>query len=156
MVQVFFLCFLTATLFGCQSSLFTYRGTIAKPEGRIALPQGGPHRGFWQTFDMSLHYRYWRNADQLEIFGDVELAKHLKYNFRVTENLFLRLNFLDSYGKVLDSKLVLCAGYRKMIKKWRFHRSLALPPGTTSVALSYNGEVRQSGGSSTWAFWRRP
>lgn len=153
-------------LVACQSRLFSYRGATAEQQSRIALLEGGPYVGFWKTEDLSMHYRYLRYPENLELSGVVELANRLKYNFTTLEYLFLQVNLLDAEGKVLESKVVLTSDYRHMIKKLPFKRSLELPPGITAIAFSYKGRVLEGGGTTrvledagdgdSWDFWRTP
>jgi len=155
-----------STLVACQSSFFSYRGATTKQESRIALLEGGPHLGFWKTKDLSMHYHYLRNPDNLELSGVIELADSLQYNFTALEYLFLQVNLLDAEGKVLESKRVFTSDYRHMIKKLSFKRSLKLPTGTTAIAFSYTGRVMEGGGTGrvledagdgdSWDFWMTP
>ena len=160
------LLFFIGALVACQSSFFSYRGATAKQESRIALLEGGPHVGFWKTKDLSMHYHYLRDPDNLELSGVIELDDSLKYNFTALEYLFLQVNLLDAEGKVLESKQAFTSDYRHMIKKLSFKRSLKLPMGTTAIAFSYTGRVREGGGigrvlkdagdSDSWDFWMTP
>jgi len=153
-------------LVACQSSFFSYRGATAEQEWRIALLEGGPHKGFFRTRDLSMHYRYLRDLDNLQLSGVVELDDSLKYNFRSIEYLFLQVNLLDAEGKVLESKLVLTSDHLQLIEELPFKRSLELPPGTTAIAFSYTGRVREGGGTGrvledagdgdSWDFWMTP
>ena len=155
-----------STLVACQSSFFSYRGATAVQESRIALRQGGPHVGFWKTDDLSMHYHYQRDWDNVELSGVIELADSLKYSFTALEYLFLQVNFLDADGKVLETKLALSSDYRHMIKKLSFKRSLKLPTGTAAIAFSYTGRVVEGGGTGrvledagdgdSWDFWMTP
>jgi len=153
-------------LVACQSSFFSYRGATAEQESRIALLEGGPHVGFWKTKDLSMHYHYLRDPDNLELSGVIELANSLKYNFRSIEYLFLQVNLLDAEGKVLESKVVLTSDHLQMIEKLPFKRSVGLPPGTAAIAFSYTGRVREggrtgrvledAGDGDSWDFWMTP
>jgi hypothetical protein len=49
-ILIIFLVSITA----CQGGLFSYRGRIVEPDKRLALSEGGPHKGSWQTFDRHL------------------------------------------------------------------------------------------------------
>lgn len=150
----------------CQGHLFSYRGAVARQESRLPLREGGPHRGFLKTQDLSVRYHYWREQGNVELSGSVELAKSLRYNFTTLEHLFLEVHLLDAEGRVLESKGVLTSEYRHMVRKLPFKRSLELPPGTTAIAFSYTGRVRDGGGAGrvsgdagdgdSWDFWMYP
>lgn len=146
--------------------LALFLGVVVACQGRLALREGGPHRGSWKTQDLSVHYHYWREQGNVELSGSVELAKSLRYNFTTLEHLFLEVHLLDAEGRVLESKGVLTSEYRHMVRKLPFKRSLELPPGTTAIAFSYTGRVRDGGGAGrvsgdagdgdSWDFWMYP
>lgn len=155
---------LICTLTACQSRFLTYEGAMAKEESRVPLLDGGPHIGSWKTLDLQMEYRYVRTPDSLQIAGDLEFDSSLQFGFTTMERFYLRVNFLDTEGKVLESRAVVTSSYRKMIKKLTFERDLELPAGTRGMAFSYKGRVRdvgggtdsETGGQTEWYFWRAP
>lgn len=150
----------------CQAHFLSYRGAVARQESRLALREGGPHREFWRARDLSVSYHYWRGQGKLELSGTVELANGLRHNFTTLEHLFLQAHLLDAEGRVLESRGILTSEYRHMVRKLRFKRCLELPPGTTAIAFSYTGRVRDGGGTGrvlgeggdgdSWDFWMHP
>ena len=143
--------FLAGALVACQSTLFTYRGTTAKPEISLPLKAGGSHDGTWGTYDLNVHYRYQRHGDTLKITGSVDLM----YN-SYTGHFFLRLHFLDNENKILDTKYMVGAGYRKAVERYPFTGNFQLPPATAAIAFSYDGEVGGTGDDGTFSFWMDP
>lgn len=150
----------------CQGRFLSYQSAVAKQESRIALLEGGPHTGSWKTRDLSIRYRYQRDQGNVELSGTVELDKSLGRSFPTLEYLTLRVHLLDAEGRVLGSKRLLTSEYRHMVRKLPFKQSMELPPGTTAIAFSYRGRVRDVGGSGrtledagdgdSWDFWIYP
>ena len=153
--EIYLLILMMAVLTACQKNLLSYRGATARHDSRINLQEGGPHEGRWQTRDLSVNYRYQRDANTLRVSGVVELENHLKYNFGMLERLKLWVNYLDVEGKVLDYKLILISDYRQTIRTMTFSYQLQLPPDSTGMAFSYSGRAIDGGaGNNGAADWR--
>jgi len=160
------LALLLGMVVACQGRFLSYQGAVAKQESRIALLEGGQHTDTWKTRDLSIRYRYQRDQGNAELSGTVELDKSLGRSFSTLEYLILWVHLLDAEGRVLESKGVLTSEYRHMVRKLPFKRSLELPPGTTAIAFSYTGRVRDGGGAGrvsgdagdgdSWDFWMYP
>ncbi len=160
------LALLLGMLVTCQGRFLSYQGAVAKRENRIALLEGGQHTDSWKTRDLSIRYKYQRDQGNAELSGTVELDKSLGRSFSTLEYLILWVHLLDAEGRVLGSKWLLTSEYRHMVRKLSFKRSMELPPGTTAIAFSYSGRVRDGGGSGrtledagdgdSWDFWLYP
>ncbi len=127
----------------CQSSLFSYRGRTVEPDRQLALLEGGPHEGSWQTFDLTVEYQYEKKAGQLQLAGVAELSDHYKYNYETLDHFYLTLFFLDIEGKVLDSKLVLNAISSDLDDEFYFKKNLQIPSGTVSFTFDDMIGVRE-------------
>jgi hypothetical protein len=149
--------FLSASLLACESRFYTYRGAVADQEERVVIAAGGPHPGIWRTIDLTLSFQYTKEADRLDLAGEIELDESFRYNFITLEHFSMRVNFLDLDGRVLESVSVFNSGYRQRLETFYFNRRLDLPDGATAMTFSYNGRVRESGqNSSFWDFWKTP
>lgn len=163
-VGVFVIGFLLG-ITACQHSIFTYNGKIVKPENRIPLKEGGPHKSEWKTEDLTLNYQYQRQGETLEIYGTVTFANHLVYNFRDFSDFFLIVYFTDMAGGINGEQSLTSAGMGQPIEKMTFNKRIPLPPGAESMVFGYRGKaVDQSssdgsfglGGSADWEFWTTP
>lgn len=139
-------------LAACQANLFTYRGATAKPEIRIALKDGGPHTGSWNTHDLSVQYEYTTVGNTLKLSGDIAL----RYNWPVVETFDMRISFLDRDNRILDSRNFYYYGYRRPLTEMNFVNTFTVPEGTEAFGFSYDGELRGHGDDGGWSFWLDP
>ena len=140
----------------CTNSLVTYKGKTADKKSRIALPDG-PHKGVWSTDDLTAQYSYSRKANDLRIFGQVELSKKLKDASDIVQDFFLQVTFLDADGQALDTKVLAAAGHREPFTKLHFDRNYELPASTSAMAFSYDGQMGEDAtGGSDEEFWHDP
>jgi len=148
-------------LSACQSKLMSYEGTVARQEDNIVLMEDGPHEGVWQNSDLHIIYAYTRQADTLQIQGDVDLSNGLTKNFRSVSRLAVRANFLDQEKNILKSIVIVAASHTP-IRKWRFSNNFQPPSGITAMNFSYSGLATEGGtfghgkdGMSMY-FWKVP
>lgn len=156
------------TLVACTGNLFSYRGATAQEKNRIALLEGGPFQGSWQTRDLAVKYNYLRDKKNLQISGTILLDSSLKTGFSTLEYLFFWVNFLGVDGNVLDTKGIMTSSHKKwiLIENLFFKSRLEMPENTLAIAFSYRGRVRNGGGSTIagdrlgeatdWEFWDVP
>jgi hypothetical protein len=130
-ILIVFLVIITA----CQGGLFSYRGRIVEPDKRLALSEGGPHKGSWQTFDLMVDYQYEQKAGKLHLSGVAELSYHYKANYDNLDHFYLTVFFLDTEGKVLDSELVLNAISSDLDETFPFEKNLEIPSNSVSIAF---------------------
>lgn len=130
-ILIIFLVSITA----CQGGLFSYRGRIVEPDKRLALSEGGPHKGSWQTFDLMVDYQYEQKAGKLHLSGVAELSYHYKANYDNLDHFYLTVFFLDTEGKVLDSELVLNAISSDLDETFPFEKNLEIPSNSVSIAF---------------------
>jgi len=145
----------------CQSKLISYEGTVAQQEENIVLMKSGQHEGIWQNSDVRIAYSYTRQADTLEIQGDVDLADRLTNTFRTVSHFSVRANFLDQDKNILKS-VVIAAASHTPIRQWRFNNNFQPPAGITAMNFSYTGLAKEGGtigvggdGVSMY-FWKVP
>lgn len=154
-------------LFSCQSMGFTHQGRMSTQNEPIELLQGGPHQGLWQGPHLELNYSYEREHGLLSLNGEARLAQSLNTGFRTFDYFYLKVNFLDAEGKVLDSAGIYTAGYREDIRSMPFKRRVEIPADGTAMTFSYNGRVSEGMGGSLlnrrgmgdgtyWDFWLHP
>jgi hypothetical protein len=138
-----------------------YLGKTVQETNRISISESKPQPSVWQAKDLSFQNTCLRESDKLSIIG--QLALNASYEqFEILNYLFLWVHFLDSEGKILDSKVAwsaaLTIAYTGEKKKWSVRSSLDLPLNATAVTFSYMGSVSQSGegGGTNWSFYKSP
>lgn len=149
----------------CQSFL-SYTGALVPSQHRIDLTEKDAQKRLWKTEDLSVHYGYARDSNQLQLTGFIEFDDSLTYNFSSLENFSLEVYFVSSEGKVIGSSVIVFSGYNNEIDTIPFRHTFELPPGTHAIAFSYSGTARNAGeagrdgesGSSGdyWRFWLTP
>lgn len=147
-------------LAGCQTTPFGMVGGTVAPAERIALPESGQQKGTFETRDLAVAYRLNRAGGNLNIDGTVHFAEYLKVTFGQLRNFNLGVAFVDAQGKVVGSR-----GLANIV--WQvisvdgtlpFQTAMQIPPGTTSIAFTYRGEVRSpdTEGSDNTSIWHFP
>ena len=121
------LVFLSILLIGCQGLQ-----TIA-PKDRIVLLQGGPHTGSWESSDVFLKYEYIRPPDTIKL--GINLKAKTKF-----DQLSVWVSFLDTEGKILETKSIYNSGYRRdpsMNRRFEgsLKKSFEVPMGTHHIAF---------------------
>ena len=121
------LLFLSILLIACQGL------QRAAPKDRIALLQGGPLAGSWESIDVFLEYQYVRQPGiiKLSIRGN---AKQ-KY-----DQLSIWVLFLDTEGNILETKSVFNSGYRQGPSRKRryigsIEKTFEMPKQTNHLAF---------------------
>jgi hypothetical protein len=160
---------LISLCFGCASGTSLSPGAWIEENGRIALQDGGPHKGSWQTRDLAIDYDYREAAKNLQISGTVKLADYIPKGFSTLDYLRLYIHFLTSNGVVLETKSLKFFGYFRYLdylEKISFNSQFDLPEDAVAFAFSYSGRASQGGGSPSgnslrggqisWDFWKVP
>jgi hypothetical protein len=148
----------------CQHSIFSYNGKMVKPVNRIPIKTGGPHQSEWKSEDLTLKYKYQKQADTLAIFGKITFDNHIVYNYRDFTIFLLTAYFTDASGRINGEQALSNEGMGRQIEKISFNRQVKLPPGAENMVFGYQGQVsdRSSGnrfgndGSIEWGFWTIP
>ena len=134
-------------LAGCISVFNPYEGKTVNENNRIALMQGGPHEGNWETKQVEFKYNYTRHSNTLNISGDLFLYAASYRTFELVDSLFFRINFIDSDAKLIESRVLWSIASDNFNYQWHIkERTLSLPPNTAAMGFSYSGNVREAGG----------
>jgi hypothetical protein len=154
-------------LLACGGRLLSYRGSWVEEQDRISLQAGGPHRGIWQTGELSIAYEYQQTAPNLLISGVVDLADYLKI-MGTLDHLTIEIQLLEADGTVQGTRGIRTFGTRRSIDsfgKMSFSNRLDLAEDTVAMAFSYDGKITQGGGGAIksssgekaeWVFWKVP
>lgn len=151
----------------CAGGTALSPGAWVENKDRIAVLDGGPHAGNWQTRDMTISYEYKEAVKNLQISGRIELADYIPKGFNALEQLNLYIHFLNADGTVLETKNIRIFGYRRyleLISEMTFNNRFDLTEETVYFAFSYSGRVIQGSGTGVsssrgrihWDFWKVP
>jgi hypothetical protein len=155
--------------FACATGTSLSPGAWVDEKDRIAVQDGGPHKGNWQTRDLTIDYDYRETAKKLDITGTIKLADYIPKGFSTLDYLRIYILFLTSNGIVLETKNLTYFGYFRYLDylgKMSFNSQFDLPQDTVAFAFSYNGRASQGGGGPfnnnsgsgqiAWDFWKVP
>ena len=151
----------------CAGGTALSPGAWVEEADRIAVLDGGPHQGNWQTRDMTINYEYQEAANGLQVSGAIELADYIPKGFNTLEHLNIYIHLLQADGTVLVTKNVRIFGYRRYLEllgEMTFNDRFDLAENTAYFAFSYSGRVIQGAGSGVsssrgridWDFWKVP
>lgn len=144
-------------------------GAWVAEEDRIPLMDGGPHKGSWQTRDLTIHYEYQEASPSLQVKGVIELANYIPMGFNTLEYLHLYIHFLENNGTVLATKRIRAFGYQvfRLEREITFNERFDLTQDPVAIAFSYSGKASSGGGGPSvmgkgsegktdWEFWKVP
>ena len=154
---------------GCLQNITSYKGKTVAEENRIALEAGGPHKGVWNTEDLTLNYEYTQKSNEIELSGAIAFGNSVAANYTTMERFFLQVHFTDREGKILEDKVIASSGNRKFmdnVKILSFTSRLVLPRESAGMVFSYSGRATEGGGlyplvtsggdGADWDFWKTP
>jgi hypothetical protein len=90
-----------------------------KPEDRIALLEGGPHSGSYESQTISLDYQYDKQSDEIRLSVGAKVETRTRY-----AGLEVWVQFVDSQGKILEEKSI-----------YSGENTFKIPLGTTDLAF---------------------
>ncbi len=154
----------------CAGSNPLSPGAWVPEEDRIAVMDGGPHKGSWKTRDLSIHYEYQEGAPGLQVKGVIELANYIRMGYNSLDYLHLNVHLLESNGFVLSTRRIGSAGFLqpfRVAREMTFSGNFDLTQDTVAFAFSYSGRAVTADGpgpassSDTegridWEFWKVP
>jgi hypothetical protein len=154
--SIFVLCFLFLSS-GCQTTSSYSKTAVIAQEDRVPVPQG-KETGTWNGKDLSVDYRYSREAGQIDLSGTVNFADHMTLGYVLLHDFRLGVIFTDEKGSVLEMKGL--ATDRGSFKPIPFHVSLSVPISASTMSFSYQGTAieggNDSGGGGVSRFWQNP
>ena len=128
------LLFLSILLIACQGL------QRAAPKDRIALLQGSPLAGSWESIDVFLEYQYVNQPGiiKLNIQGKAK---------RLYDQLEIWLFFCEAEGKILETKSIYNSGFRTEDRASKRHKgtiekTFEMPLATTDIAFESSLQPR--------------
>lgn len=157
---------LISAMAGCQTTN-RYIGKTVPDPNRISLQQEKSQPSVWESKDLTFEYTWDRKSSQVSLNGEITLDRSYD-QFETLNYLDLWVHFLDTEGKILESKLAwsVVSVISFMAEKKRLHVNsrLDLPENATAMTFSYRGSVSEGGGlvnggggdGTNWSFYKSP
>lgn len=138
----------------CVDTAMMYHGAPVTSVPVIALQEGPPVAGRWETFDMVVDYKYQRKGDNLELSGQAALSQHYQMNYAGVSRMQTYLFFLDRDARVLETAFFVRPWSSGVEDIQKFSKSYRVPAGTTGISFGYSGAV--NGMDSDTSFYELP
>lgn len=128
---------------GCVATADLYKGHPVTKVPVVALENGGPNAGRWQTFDLTIEYQYTLNNDTLDLSGRVIPSDFYRMNFSNFRRLTVYAFALDQNNRVLETMQLVWLGGVRTDENYAFSRHFLVPTGATRLSFGYDGEARE-------------
>jgi hypothetical protein len=150
---LFLTCLLSLAL-GCVEIATLYHGKTVSSVPVVALQEGSPVAGRWETFDLIIDYKYMQNGARLELSGQAALSQHYQRMYTNISRMYTYLFFLDKDSLVLEtaSFINVWTSYTRDIQN--FSKSYKIPTRTTGISFGYSGQTQ--GMDSKTSFYELP
>jgi len=146
LVKFFFVALCLGSLFlaGCANFLKPEVGAIARPEASIALTEDEPQDVFWQTKDLELSFSIVQTGNSCNLSGELAFDRSLTDSFPVIKRFILKMSFLDSEGRVLESLDItpFYSYFNHAPDTLRIKASCVRPAAAVAIAFNYFGSFR--------------
>jgi hypothetical protein len=127
-----------------------FHGNTVSSVPVVALLEGSPPAGSWETFDLIIDYKYIKQGDRFEISGQTALSQHYQMTYDGIRRMFVYIFFLDKDSRVLETAFLVNAWFGSTRDIQDFSKSYKVPSGTTGVSFGYSGEVSAEMGNKTF------
>ena len=124
-----------------QFPLFGCTGITIREDRRIPLVANQPYEGVSKTINYILEYNFTFHHKAADETGSMEFTGNLKPT-RPLNTLSIRLQFLDSEGKIIDTERIYGSGYRDGAGKATIQKHFETPPGAAAIAFAHSAEDR--------------
>ncbi len=148
-------CMLLFVVSGCVETSMMYHGNLpSSAMNVVALQEGGPYAGTWETFDLLIDYKYIQGGDILEISGQAVLSEHYQMNYNALTRLYVYFFFLDEDSRVLKTANLVRSGAGTVDERLTFSQQYNIPAGTAGISFGYDGSAREM--RTTTSFYELP
>ncbi len=146
------------SLSGCANYLTPQTGAIARPDDRFDLVKDGVYDGDLNTNNLSMTYSIAESGNTFNLSGVLSFSDSLTNSFPVVENFVLKMNFLDSDGKVLKTiDISPMVDFNMVPSQVPIKASGSTPATATAIAFNFFGQFRgtvdEAGANSTEIFY---
>ncbi|TKB23812.1 hypothetical protein FCL47_20995 [Desulfopila sp. IMCC35006] len=158
MTKIFLVCVWVGALFlsGCASFMKPEIGALARQDARINLKAGGVQNAAWNAKDLLLTYSYSEAGDTFNLAGTLSFDRSLTDSFPAVKRFFLKMSFLDSEGRVLETVDItpLLSTFGAVPDNLTVKASIPKPAGASAIAFNYFGAFMSGStegmGGSQW------
>jgi len=135
---------------GCIEVPMLFHGNTVSSVPVVALQEGSPAAGRWETFDLIIDYKYIKQGDSFEISGQAALSQHYQMTYDGISRMYSYIFFLDKDSRVLETAYLVNAWTGNTQGIQAFSKSYKVPIGTTGFSFGYSGEVSEDLGNKTF------
>jgi len=140
--------FAVLLLSGCTNFLTPEIGVTARQDARIDLAEGGVQNGALNTEDVNLTYSFSESGNMFNLTGVLSFTPSLTNSFPAVKRFFLKMSFLDSEGRVLETINItppILNTYTGVEAQIPVRASCPKPAGASAIAFNYYGVFRGMG-----------
>jgi len=146
-IKIKFACLLLTCLLplasGCVDISMMYHGKTVSSVPIVALQEGSPITGRWETFDLIIDYTYMQNGDSLEISGQAALSQHYEMMYTNVSRMYTYFFFLDKDSRVLETASFINVWTSDTRDIQNFSKSYKVPTGATGISFGYSGQAQE-------------
>lgn len=126
---------------GCANFLTPETGAVARKEARIPLDENGVKDKVLATSHLTIIFSLSGKGENFSLSGRLIFDQSVSYSFPVISRFFLKMNFLDSEGRVIETVDItpMYPAFGSIPDKLDLRASHAAPPGTSAIAFNYFG-----------------
>lgn len=126
---------------GCARFIVPEIGSVASEESRIEYKGGDAQDGLLENDDIKLQYTLSGGGGQTRFSGELEFHRSLTDSFPVIRTFFLKLNWLDGEGAVLQTVDITPAFIVRAFapNRLKIDRDIPVAPGASSYCFNYYG-----------------
>lgn len=136
---------------GCANFLKPEIGAVARKEARMALAESGVKDAVLATSHLKIIYSVSGKGENFSLSGRLIFDQSVSYSFPIIAKFFLKMNFLDNEGRVLETVDItpVYTAFGSMPEKLDLRVSHVAPPGSSAIAFNYFGVFQANTPAST-------
>lgn len=126
---------------GCANFLKPEIGAVARKEARINFAESGVKDKVLATSHLKIVYSLSGKGEIFSLSGHLIFDQSVSYSFPIIAKFFLKMNFLDSEGRVIETVDItpMYKTFGSIPEKLDLRVSHAAPPGSSAIAFNYFG-----------------
>lgn len=126
---------------GCAAYIVPEIGSVASEESRIVYKGGDLQEGLLESKDLKVNYTLSGSDTETRFAGELEFDRSLTDSFPVMLRFFLKLNWLDAEGTVLQTVDVtpLFSFRNYAPNKLKIDKTIPVAPGSVAYCFNYYG-----------------
>ena len=130
---------------GCVPTAELYIGKQVTDAPIVQLEEGANVSGTWQTFDMTINYRYQTDGDLIDLAGQGQLSQHYQLMYNGVRSMQVYLFLLDADGLVLET-MEIPAFLISTEDRFTFSKPFKASEKVNGFSFGYRGEATEMEG----------